>query len=535
MSAQPPVVAATRPERVLLVALVLLTAWRLLALALEAPPLQFDEAQYWFWGQHLDWGYYSKPPLIAWGIAASTALFGDGMLAVRLPTLLCYPLASWLMFLAARRLFPSDPDGPHDPRLPLIVALGYATLPTVSFYSWGATTDGWLILCWALGTFAMAEIVRREGDADRWRDWLILGTAAGFGLLAKYAMGVFVASAAAYLLLHARARFTTPRPYAAALLAALIAAPNVLWNARHDFQTLRHTADISHLGGDLFHFGSLAEFAASQFAVFGPLTMAALLMVLWDRVRRRETRGDRGERVRASSRVSERDAVTPRSTGADTTNDSITLLLWLGLPMLALILGQAFLARAFANWAQAAYVPLATAVFAWLVMRRRWTLLKASFAIHLAFAALVYHHGQALRALEVEPPRALDMTARLRVWPAAGEQVARLLQARPGAVLLSDEREVLTEMAYYAREARPMLAAWNPSGEISDHFRLKYELADAAAAGATRFLVVSRKLTQAELAPRFASVTALEPVRVAIRSDKTVELRVFEAERFQGY
>lgn len=496
----PPPAAAMRPERLLLAALVGLTLWRLLALALEAPPLQFDEAQYWFWGQHLDWGYYSKPPLIAWGIAASTALFGDDMLAVRLPTLLCYPLASWFIFLAARRLFPSGQDGPHDPRLPLVVALGYATLPTVSFYSWGATTDGWLVLCWAAGTYAMAEL----RDADRWRDWIILGAAAGFGMLAKYAMAVFVVSAAAYLLLHARARLTTPRPYAAALLGALIVLPNALWNARHDFQTLRHTADIAHLGGDLFHFGSLAEFAASQFAVFGPVTMAMLIALLWSRRR------------------------TP---GGDPTS----LLLWLGLPMLALILGQAFLARAFANWAQAAYVPLAIAVFAWLVMRQRWPLLKVSFAIHLAFAATVYHHGQVLRALEVEPPRKLDMTARMRAWPAAGEQVARLLQARPGAVLLSDEREVLTEMAYYAREARPLLAAYNPSGEISDHFRLKYELADVAAAGATRFLVVSRKLTQAELAPRFATVTALEPVRVAIRSDKTVELVVFEAERFHGY
>ena len=500
MTEHPPAAAAMRPERVLLVALVLLTAWRLLALALEAPPLQFDEAQYWFWGKHLDWGYYSKPPLIAWGIAASTGLFGDGMLAVRLPTLLCYPVASWLIFLAARRLFPSGQDGPYDPRLPLIVALGYATLPTVSFYSWGATTDGWLILCWALGTFAMAEL----RDADRWRDWLILGVATGLGVLAKYAMLVFVVSVAAYLLLHARPRLMTPRPYVAAMIGVLIVLPNALWNARHDFQTLRHTADISHLGGDLFHFGSLFEFAASQFAVFGPIAMAMLIALLWSR--RKEPGGD-----------------------------ATSMLLWLGLPMLALILGQAFLARAFANWAQAAYVPLAIAVFAWLAMHRRWTLLKASFAIHLAFAALVYHHGQALRALEVEPPRRLDLTARLRVWPDAGAQVAALLRDRPGAVLLSDEREVLTELAYYAREARPLLAAYNPSGEISDHFRLKYELADVAAAGATRFLVVSRKLTQAELAPRFATVTALEPVRVAIRSDKTVELGVFEAERFHGY
>jgi 4-amino-4-deoxy-L-arabinose transferase-like glycosyltransferase len=535
MSAAAPMATPMRPARLLLAALAALTLWRFVALALAAPPLQFDEAQYWFWSQHLDWGYYSKPPLIAWGIAASTALFGDGMLAVRLPTLLCYPTAAGLLYLTARRLFPTaTPDGRAE-RIALVAALGYATLPTVSFYSWAATTDGWLILCWALGLWAMAGIVRGDAAADRWRDWLILGAAVGVGLLAKYAMAVFALSAAAYLVLHERARLRSAKPLVAAALAALIVLPNVLWNAQHDFQTVRHTADISKLGGDLFHLGALLEFVASQFAVFGPITMAALLVMLWSSFRRRETRGELVERVRASSRVSERGEFPPRSTGAGTHADAFTLLLWLGLPMLAIICAQAFLARAFANWAQAAYVPLALAVFVWLAQRERWTLIKAAFAIHLAFAALVYHHGQALRAFAVEPPARLDLTARLRVWPGAGAQVAALLAERPGAVLVSDEREVLTELAYYARQADPALAAYNPSGVISDHFRLEYDLEDVAAAGATRFLVVSRKLNAAELAPRFGRLEALAPVRVAIRSDRTVELAVYDAETFLGY
>jgi len=528
-----PSATATRPARLLLVALAALTLWRLLALGLEAPPLQFDEAQYWFWGQHLDWGYYSKPPLIAWGIAASTALFGDGMLAVRLPTLLCYPLASAMLFLAARRLFPAET---HGERLALVAALGYATLPTVAFYSWAATTDGWLVLNWAIGTWAIAGIHRAAPGTERWRDWLVLGAAVGFGFLAKYAMLVFALSAFAFLLLHDRQRLRSAKPVVAALLAALLMLPNLIWNAQHDFQTVRHTADISHLGGDLFHFGSLAEFAASQFAVFGPITMAALLMLLWSRIGRRETRRVPDERERESSRVTELGGDPAGSPDARApTHDSITLLLWLGLPMLAIICAQSFLARAFANWAQAAYVPLSMAVFAWMVTRERWWLIKASFAIHLGFATLVYHHGQVLRAFDIEPPRALDMTARLRTWPGAGAHVAAMLAERPGAVLLSDEREVLTEMAYYARDAAPALAAFNPSGEITDHFRLKYELAEVAAAGASRFLVVSRKLELGDLERRFERVTVLAPVRVAIRSDKTVELKVYEAEGFLGY
>src|ERR1700730_9625551 len=42
-----------------------------------------DEAQYWTWSQQLDWGYYSKPPAIAWQIKFGTALFGNTELGVR--------------------------------------------------------------------------------------------------------------------------------------------------------------------------------------------------------------------------------------------------------------------------------------------------------------------------------------------------------------------------------------------------------------------------------------------------------------------
>src|ERR1051325_4997905 len=43
-----------------------------------------DEAHYWEWSRHLDYGYYSKPPGIAWVIAgalrggAALGLTGDG-------------------------------------------------------------------------------------------------------------------------------------------------------------------------------------------------------------------------------------------------------------------------------------------------------------------------------------------------------------------------------------------------------------------------------------------------------------------------
>ena len=61
-----------------------LTVIHIIRLATFEFPLYGDEAQYWDWAQDLDWGYYSKPPIVAWSIAATTAILGNGEFAVRI-------------------------------------------------------------------------------------------------------------------------------------------------------------------------------------------------------------------------------------------------------------------------------------------------------------------------------------------------------------------------------------------------------------------------------------------------------------------
>src|ERR1700761_8001189 len=54
----------------------LMTVLRLAAIRLSPLQLYADEAQYWLWSQHLAFGYFTKPPLLAWIIRATT-LMGD--------------------------------------------------------------------------------------------------------------------------------------------------------------------------------------------------------------------------------------------------------------------------------------------------------------------------------------------------------------------------------------------------------------------------------------------------------------------------
>ena len=55
-----------RWQAITFITLAVLLVLRLAFNGLSPLNLYADEAQYWRWGDTLDWGYYSKPPMIAW-------------------------------------------------------------------------------------------------------------------------------------------------------------------------------------------------------------------------------------------------------------------------------------------------------------------------------------------------------------------------------------------------------------------------------------------------------------------------------------
>src|SRR5262245_50439424 len=77
--------------RLLAAALILLVGGLRLAFLVTDCPLDLapDEAHYWDWSRHLDWGYYSKGPLVAALIRAADLLGGPSAPVVRLPAVVC--------------------------------------------------------------------------------------------------------------------------------------------------------------------------------------------------------------------------------------------------------------------------------------------------------------------------------------------------------------------------------------------------------------------------------------------------------------
>ena len=58
-----------------------------------------DEAQYWLWSKNLDFGYFSKPPLLSWTIALFCSIFGNSLLAIKMISVLLYCVSAFVIFL----------------------------------------------------------------------------------------------------------------------------------------------------------------------------------------------------------------------------------------------------------------------------------------------------------------------------------------------------------------------------------------------------------------------------------------------------
>jgi 4-amino-4-deoxy-L-arabinose transferase-like glycosyltransferase len=415
-------------------ALFALLAFRIIALYFNGTNLFFDEAQYWSWSLEPDFGYYSKPPLIAWVIHLATGVCGSSEFCVRLPSPILHFMTAAVVFALGRRLY--------NARCGFWSAVVYATLPGITASAGIISTDVPLLFFWALALYAAVQLI----DSDKWWPALLLGVALGGGLNAKYAMAYFVPCLAVFIGLSRDQRrlATEPRLYVALLIGVALIVPNLLWNANNAFATFSHTADNANWTGSLVHPDRMAEFLASQFGVFGPILFGALVMIVFRAIRR----------------------------GADGPE---LFLLCFTVPILVAAIVQAFLSRAHANWAAPSYVAaavLVTASFLRVTGGRRW--LNASLLLHgvilVAFAFGTAFAGRFAIS-------GVDPFGRMLGWREVAQATLAVIAderraGRPVGAVLTDDRQMTAELLYYMRAESTPVLAWREGPRPHDHYEL---------------------------------------------------------------
>ncbi len=418
----------------LLAALGLLLVVRVGALVLNRTDLFFDEAQYWAWAQAPAWGYYSKPPLIAWIIALATGICGDSEACIRLPSPILHTATALTVFALGARLY--------DTRTGALAAAAFALLPGVSLSAGIISTDVPLLLAWALALLGFAALF----ETALWWPALLLGAALALGLNAKYAMAWFVLCAGIYLMATParRTMLKDARLWAALALGVAGIVPNLLWNKAHSFATFAHTADNAKWEGALLHPAKAFEFLASQFGVFGPLYFAGLLMIAWRGYKTRLPEPDR-------------------------------LLMAFCGPLVAIITVQAFLSRAHPNWAAVAYVSGTLLVVATLVRELSWGWLKASYGLHAALLVVLAAATSVAGAIKL--PLHPDPMSRTLGWheiadATRAELAAARARGNPYAAVMTQNRSVTAELLYYMRGEPTPVLAWRSGPRPHDHFEL---------------------------------------------------------------
>jgi 4-amino-4-deoxy-L-arabinose transferase-like glycosyltransferase len=245
----------------------------LLALA-SAYGFHRDEMYFILAGRHPDFGYVDQPPLTPLLSAAAAQILGASPFAVRVLPALTVALGAVLCADISRR-FGASPKGQ------ILAAMLYACsgLMVVGHLAVTATFDifGWLVLLWL-----MVGLLASSNPGDEWRRWLAMGLVMGIALENK-TLPVFlgISLAGGVVLCRRWDIVRAPAMWAAVALALAIWAPNVIWQAQHDFPQLamaRHIA-AGHQGlGDRIL--ELANLAVMSGPVLLPISFAGLVWLL---------------------------------------------------------------------------------------------------------------------------------------------------------------------------------------------------------------------------------------------------------------
>ncbi len=198
--------------------------------------LGVDESYMVAAGRVLSLGYFDHPPASWWLSWGAAHLFAtEAPIAVRLPFIALFALSTWLLARLGAAI--------ADERAGFYAALLLNLSPVFSI-----TTGTWVLPdgpldCALLGaTLCLVHAVVSE---QGWRWWIGAGLCAGLALFSKYSALLTIFGAFVFLLTNRehRAWLRRPQPYVAGVLALLVFAPVIVWNAMHAWASFAFQGD----------------------------------------------------------------------------------------------------------------------------------------------------------------------------------------------------------------------------------------------------------------------------------------------------
>ena len=416
--------------KLLLILCFFIVLLRCIAVIITPLELSADEAQYWLWSKSLSWGYFSKPPLIAWLISLSNYIFGDFDFAVRIFAPIMHGATSIVLYFLAKEFTTN-----HIAQL--LSSVIWLTLPIVGVGSFIISTDTPLMLFFSISILMIIKAYKSENKSS----WLLAGIFSGLGLYAKYAaiylpLGLILIYALSF---YKKSKINLLRLLIFLISFTAISIPNILWNFYNNFHTISHLSSNAVIDSPSYSFLGSIIFIAGQFIVVGPILLSVFFISLLN---------------------------------YKSLPKNYTLILFFVLPVYFIMIFQGYFSEANANWAATALPGISIISGYYLSSRLNIAIITLATNTIICILIVIISITGNVTILNLKS----DPLRKLKGWQSLSNDIVEIVEKDKSNIILVERRGIAAELFYYLRDHEIEIRVPQTSFSPSNHYELKYSI-----------------------------------------------------------
>jgi hypothetical protein len=181
-----------------------------------------DEAYYWVYREHIDWGFFDHPPAVAVWIYLSD-LFFSGEMGVRFFSALSYSATLWFVWKTI--------DHPKKKEYTWLFLIVFLSSVLLSVYGFITTPDAALMTFFAIFLYAYHLYLTKKNTLS----YLLLSISIAGMMYSKY-QGILIVF---FVILSNFKLMRDPKLWLASLFALVLYFPHLYWQWANDFPSLK--------------------------------------------------------------------------------------------------------------------------------------------------------------------------------------------------------------------------------------------------------------------------------------------------------
>jgi len=392
---------------------------RIVSLYFSPLEVQGDEAQYWYWSTYFDWGYYSKPPLVAWIIGIFTSTFGNSIFILKLPSLLAHFLTSFVLFNLSKAFNRNTEES-------LWLSITYLLFFAVSLSSNIISTDPFLLLFWSSSLLFFKICLNKKSI----KNIILTSIFVALGFYAKYAMIYFFLSSVVLISFTDNKKELVKSILIISFFVLIFISPHLYWVYSTNWVTFIHTGDNFNWNASLYNFEQLINFIVSQFFISTPIILFIFIKQF---------------------------AKTKKFI------QSYSFEIAFSLPILVLITAQSFISRANANWSSVAFIGVT--MIAVNILYKNY---KKIFLLNTALGLVVLI---LISVFIINPPN-ISPFNKLMGMEGAAKEIQFLDESLNSDYIVFDDRMNIAKFLYYLPSKNKKLKYLSYGDHPGNHFEM---------------------------------------------------------------